>query len=262
MNDRLQDNPLFVNSLEKGLRVLRAFDAAHPEMGVTEIARRTALDKSAAQRFSNTLCLLGYLEKDPRSRRYRPAIRCLDLAQPYFWADALLRIASPRVIELGNQLGETVNLARIDGGDIVYVIRIPNKRTSFAATLVGRRLPAPVTSSGRVLMARMPAEQVEAILAAWDRRAITPATLTCVEAVGREIAQAGAQGFCIAEEQCMLGEIGVAAPVVAPESGPVAAVQCSLSKSRWERERVVEEIVPHLIETANLISLGLTSNGL
>ena len=115
-------HPLFVNSLEKGLRVLLAFGASHPEMGVTEIAARTGLDKSAAQRFSNTLCALGYLAKNPRTRRYRPAIKCLDFAQAYLWTDALLKIASPRLIELGGRLGETVNLARIDGPDIVYEI--------------------------------------------------------------------------------------------------------------------------------------------
>ena len=75
-----QAGTLFVSSLEKGFRVLEAFREAPGDLGLTEIALRTGLDKSAAQRFTNTLYQLGYLEKDPRSRRYRPAARLMEHA--------------------------------------------------------------------------------------------------------------------------------------------------------------------------------------
>jgi len=159
-------DPLFVASLAKGFRVLRAFDEDHASLGLGEIASLTGLDKSAAQRFSHTLHRLGYLEKDPTTRRFRPARRLMEMAFSYQRHNRLAEVAMPRLIETGRAHRITINLAEPDGADIIYTIRIPHQEAPYIATVPGRRVPAFATSSGRAMMAYMPDDEVDAILAA------------------------------------------------------------------------------------------------
>src|SRR5688572_19818452 len=187
MSGREKQDTLFVASLEKGMRVMRAFDASRPELGLTEIAEIVGLDKSATQRLTNTLHKTGYLSKDPETRRFRPSLKFLELAFAYSWSDPLVQLAIPKLIELGRMLGERVNAARLDGSDIVYVIRIPTQFTSFPAMLVGRRVPALTTSSGRVLIANFSAEKRRQAVETWPLAQATPKTTMDRVAIASEI---------------------------------------------------------------------------
>jgi IclR family pca regulon transcriptional regulator len=149
-----KQNTLYVGSLAKGLRLLRAFDESHTELSLVELAARSGLDKSAVQRLANTLHIEGMLEKDPATRRYRPSHAWLELAYAYYWSDQLVGQAIPKLIDLSQEIGETVNLAELSKDHIIYVSRLPCQRTYFAATVIGRRLPALSTSAG---LARSPA---------------------------------------------------------------------------------------------------------
>src|SRR5262245_2729419 len=100
-------DPLFIASLEKGLRVLYAFKDHPRSLGLTEIAEATGLGVSAAQRFVHTWQALGYLRKDPRSRRYTLAPKLLDFSFMYQRASGLAEIAMPHLIILGDECQET-----------------------------------------------------------------------------------------------------------------------------------------------------------
>jgi IclR family transcriptional regulator, pca regulon regulatory protein len=250
-----KQDTLFVGSLEKGMRILGVFDERRTELGLTELAEAAGLDKSAAQRLTNTLHKIGYLNKDPETKRYSPSLKYLELANAYLWSDRLVQLAMPKLIELGRMLGERVNAARLDGGEIVYVIRIPTQLTSFGAMVVGRRLPALTTSSGRAMIACLEPEARRHAVETWPIVQATPRTTTDRSKVAAAIEQAVVDGFGLTESENILNEIGIAAPILAGDGRPVAAVQCSVSALRWSVERVRSEIAPHLIEVANSIHL-------
>lgn len=254
MQKEKQDT-LFVGSLEKGMRVLSAFDEQHTALGLKELAALTGLDKSAVQRLTNTLHKTGYLNKDPQSRRYSPSLKCLELGNAYLWSDRLVQLAMPKLIELGRKLGERVNVARLDGQEIVYVIRIPTQLTSFGAMIAGRRLSALTTSSGRAMIACLNEAERRKAAATWPLRALTPKTTLDRAKIAAAIEDAVACGYGLTHSENILNEIGVAAPIVAGDGRPVAAVQCSISSLKWSIERVRSEIAPHLIEVANSIHL-------
>ena len=250
-----KQDTLFVGSLEKGLRIMGAFNAHHTELGLTEIAAIVGLDKSAAQRFTNTLHRVGYLEKDPESRRFRPSLKFIELAAAYLWSDPFVQLAMPKLIELSRDLGERVNAARPEGSDVIYVIRIPTQLTAFSAMLVGRRVQALSSSSGRIILANFDEERRREALETWPIDQITPRTITDRALIAREVEEAAARGYGIAMNQNIINEIGIAAPVF-NKSGEVAGtVQCSVSSLRWSPERVHAEIAPRLMEVANSINL-------
>ena len=258
MSKREQDT-LFVGSLEKGMSVLSAFGQSHTAMGVTELAERTGLEKSAAQRMSNTLHKIGFLNKDPETRRYSPSIKLLELANAYLWSDPLVQLAMPKLIDLGHAFDERVNLARLDGQDIVYVIRIPTQLTRFEAMIAGRRLSALTTSSGRAMIARFDEPERRKAIKTWSIVALTPKTTRDRSKIAAAVEEAAKLGYGLTRDESMLNEIGIAAPIHSHDGRPVAAVQCSVSGLKWTIDKVRREIAPRLIEVAN--SINLTNEG-
>lgn len=250
-----KQDTLFVSSLEKGMRILAAFADRQREMGFLELAEATGLEKSAAQRLINTLHKIGYLRRDPETRRYSPSLRCLELANAYLILDPLVQSAMPKLIELGHNLGERVNAARLDGTDIVYVIRIPTQLTSFPGMIVGRRLPALTTSSGRALIASLGSDARRHAVETWPIVRTTSKTTLDRAIIAAEVERAAIDGYALTEGQNIMNEIGIAAPIFSVDGHPVATAQCSVSALRWTAERVRSEIAPQLIEVANSIHL-------
>ena len=251
---KTKQDTLYVGSLAKGLKLLRAFDDQHTDLSLTDLMERTGLDKSAIQRLANTLHVEGMLDKDPVTRRYRPSHAWLELAFAYYWADPIVGRALPRLIELSQQLGETVNLTEISGDHIIYVNRLPCKRTHFAATVVGRRLPALITTSGRAMIATYPEEERKKIVETWTLKAFTPHTVLDREVIGREVEKAASDGFAIAASQMIIGELAIAAPIIGPDGRSVAALQCSVSSHHYDEDRLLRDVLPALRDTANSIS--------
>ena len=128
---------LYVASVEKAFDVLTAFRAGQRELGLrdlslTQISQLSGLDKSASQRFTNTLVELGYLEKDERTRRYSPGVELLELGYTYLVSSRLSEIATSRLIAASKVYGTTANLAVQHGPNVVYIARIPQENTPFS----------------------------------------------------------------------------------------------------------------------------------
>ncbi|SHL04446.1 transcriptional regulator, IclR family [Roseovarius marisflavi] len=256
---KTKQNTLYVGSLAKGLRLLRAFDESHSELSLSELAARTGLDKSATQRLANTLHIEGMLDKDPGTRRFRPSHAWLEMAYAYYWSDPLVGQAMPKLINLSQDLGETVNLAEMSGDHIIYVSRLPCKRTYFAATVIGRRLPALSTSAGRAMLATVPEDERRAAVETWPIKPFTPNTTLDRDAIRASVEAAVHDGYAISKGQMILNEMAVATPIIGPEGRAFAAVQCSVSGHTWDRERIVAEILPRLQDAANSISPSFQS---
>lgn len=251
------DDPLFVNSLAKGFAVLHAFGESRRALGLTEIARLSGLNMSAAQRFTHTLHALGYLAREPNSRRYRLSPRLLDLSFLYQRASGLAEIATPHLVALGEASDETVQLVELDGAEVVYIARMPRHQVRNPAAVVGARMPATCTSSGRAMLARLPEAEAAAIVAASEPRALTPETVTDRKALLRRIAQARRDGYCIVERECWMSELSVAAPILDGAGRPVAAVGVPVAARKWSGAQVARRLAPLVIETARAISRTL-----
>ncbi|MEK9752747.1 MAG: IclR family transcriptional regulator [Rhodospirillaceae bacterium] len=255
-----KQDTLFVSSLEKGMRVLDAFRGPRDSLGITEIAEATNMDKSAAQRFTNTLHRLGYLERDPHTRRYRPAIKLLDFSFTYLQHDHLAEVSVARLIEAGKVHGTTVNLCVLAGTDIIYTVRIPHQKASYAATIPGRRVPAFCTAGGLAILAFRPADEAAAIVEASNRVKYTQSTITDRATTMKRIAAVRDQGYAVSVAQLLLNEISIAAPVLDSSRRGVAAVHIPVYQPQWSLEAALDKLAPLAMETARSISGTLWRN--
>lgn len=247
-------DPLFVRSIEKGLRVLYAFGSEYRVLGLTEIAAATGFGMSAAQRFVHTWQTLGYLKRDPHSRRYILAPKLLDFSFMYQRSSGLVEIAMPHLVTLGNTCQENINMMELDATDVLYIVRLPRQEIRYPAGIVGARVPAFCTSAGRIILAHLPQEDARDIIQATDLTPRTPYTLTDSRAILEHLVEVRQLGYSIVDQEGLVGEISVAAPILDYAGTAIAAVSVPVSTTRWSVKSVQETLAPHVLETARAIS--------
>ncbi|WP_342052335.1 MULTISPECIES: IclR family transcriptional regulator [unclassified Cupriavidus] len=250
-------DPLFNQSLEKGLEALRAFTAVHRTLTLVELASLTGMTKSSAQRTVHTLEQLGYVDKHPQTRRFRLTPKVMEIGYNYLSADALIPIASPYLSQLANASGETANLTEPVGLDMVYVAQLMTAKHMPVLTPVGMRIPMYCTSSGRAYLSTLPDAQVRAMLEASTRHARTPATLTDVETIFSRVVACRSVGYAYNEEELFLGDMGVGAPIINSQGIAVGAVHVSPPVSRWTMEEAQRKLGPLVVECAWAISRSI-----
>src|SRR6266699_1838033 len=175
----------FVQSLERGLSVIRAFDAEHPKLTLSEVATSTGLSRAAARRFLRTLVQLGYMRSDGSRFTLRPKI--LELGYAYLSSLTLPEVAMPHLEQLVEQVHESSSVSELDGNDVIYIARVPTKRIMTVTISVGTRFPAYATSMGRVLLAAQSDERLDEYLESARLRGLTGHTITSATALRREL---------------------------------------------------------------------------
>lgn len=254
MTDTQASGSLYVASLGKAMKILEAFRQTRESLGLTEIARLTGLGKSAAQRFIYSWEQLGYLHKDPRTRRYSLGPRVVELGYFFLRSDTLISQAAPHLVALRERCGLAVNMSVLEGTDIIYLLRLPSLQLTLDEMLPGRRMPAWSNSSGRMLLSQLDDASLRSLLDDADIRTYTSRTLTDPAALAAEIRQAGERGYSITQDQVLLNQMGAAVLLFDQARQPMAAINVTAAASDFPSERMVSEIVPQLLKTAYAIS--------
>jgi DNA-binding IclR family transcriptional regulator len=250
-----RDDPLYVRSIEKVFRVLSAFGTDHPTLSLVQVAALAEMDKSAAQRFTHTLERLGYLHKDPQTKRFALTPRSLDLAYHYIRASALAERAMPYLLELSRTTEESVSLTVLDGAEVVYVVRFTSRHMVSSNVIVGTRLPAYCTAPGIAMLSRLPPAEAHDVLRRSELRAYTPATTWRLPELIARLETTAARGFAMAIEEIFTGDISLAAAITGVRGGPVGAVSLSVSRVRMSPEQAEQEFAALVTATAQALSL-------
>ncbi|UUT23890.1 IclR family transcriptional regulator [Pseudomonas sp. T8] len=250
-------NSLFNQSLEKGLAVLRAFNAAQRTMNLAEIAEAAEINKSSAQRMIHTLEQLGYVRKHPQTKRFQLTPRVMEIGYNYLAADTLVDVANPFLAELAQVTGETTNLTEPDGLDMVYVARFVAPKFIPIHMPIGSRIPMYCTGSGRAYLSALPDQEALAMLQASDRQAHTRHTLTGIDAIHGKIVATRQRGYALNQEELFLGDMSIAAPIIGSQGLPVAAVHVVIPSSRWTLEEAERKLAPSVIECARAIRTSI-----
>ncbi len=247
--------PHFVQSLERGLAVIRAFDEHNVEMTLSDVARSTGLTRAAARRFLLTLADLGYVRTDGRWFSLSP--RVLELGYAYLSSLSLPEVAEPHLERLVAEVHESSSVSVLDGDDIVYVARVPTSRIMTVSINVGTRFPAYATSMGRVLLSGLPDEQLDGYLAGVELRPLSPRTVTSKDALRAELVKVRRQGWALVDQELEEGLRSVAAPIRDRGGAIVAAVNLSAHASRMTIEAARRGLIPPLLATAARIEADL-----
>lgn len=245
----------FVQSLQRGLDVIKAFSRTEPELTLSEIASRTGLTRAAARRFLITLRDLGYVRSDGRGFSLTP--RVLELGYSYLSSLPIWEVARPYLEELAAEVNETTSASVLDGDDIVFVARIETKRIMSMNLGVGSRLPAWATAMGRVLLASLPDRELDAVLRRAKLRPLTATTVSDRAQLRRIIEAARRDGWTLVDQEVEEGVRSLAVPIVAPSGKTEAAVTVCSHAYRVDVDRIREEFLPLVKATAGSITEAL-----
>lgn len=244
-----------VQSLAKGLSVIRAFGPDTPALTLSDVARATGLTRAGARRFLLTLVDLGYMRTDGKLFRLTP--RVLDLGYAYLSSISLPGIAEPHLEQLVAETGESSSMSVLDGDDIVYVARVPTSRIMTVAINVGTRFPAYATSMGRVLLSDLDGEALDAYLARVDLGSLTAQTVSTPDELRAKILEVRQHGYALVDQELEPGLRSLAAPVHNKEGRVVAAVNVSSHVTRITMEKVTRDFLPALLKAAAGIEADL-----
>jgi IclR family pca regulon transcriptional regulator len=247
----------FVQSLERGLAVVRAFDAEAAELTLSDVARRTGLTRAAARRFLLTLVDLHYVHTDGRVFWLSP--RVLELGYAYLSSLSLPEVAEPHLERLVADVRESSSVSVLDGEDVIYIARVPVSRIMTVSINVGTRFPAYAASMGRVLLAGLEDAELEARLAAMRFEPRAPHAIADAATLRAELRRVRRQGFAVVDQELEEGLRSIAVPIRDRSGAVTAAMNLSTHAGRRTIESMRDELLPPLRETAARIEADLAA---
>jgi IclR family pca regulon transcriptional regulator len=244
--------PDFVESLARGLDVLRAFDEHHREMSLAEVATATGLARPTARRLLLTLEELGYVRSTDASFSLTPKV--ITLGTAYVASLGLWDVARPHLEALVRRTGESSSMAQLDGGDIIYVARVAVPKIIALRVDIGTLFPAPQTSQGKVLLAALSREDLDATLATPSRSGLPRYIGKPREALDEELTQVRARGWAIADEELAPGVRSIAVPVRDGSGTVRAAMNVTVHAAETSTEKLLDVHLPKLLRAAGDVS--------
>lgn len=255
VTERTNEDRDYVNSLARGLRVMRSFQPTAPSMTLSEVATAAEMNRAAVRRLLITLVREGYAEREGKQFRLTP--RVLELGFAVLSSTTMAEIAQPIVDSLADRVDEMCLLGVLDGDSVVYTSRSRTRRVISVNLEVGSRLPAAVMSTGRVLLAAMSDEDLDAWLDEVALPRYTCKTTTSKEQLRQAVVAAREHGWSIMDEEYEIGFRSLSVPVRDREGTTIAALNICCPSPRFTVDRMISELVPIAVETAREITAAI-----
>ena len=236
----------WIAGLEKGLRIIEAFNDGHPRLTASTAARRTGITRTAARRQLLTLQHLGYVESDGQLYWLTPKV--LRLGWSYFDSAKTPRAAQPHLQRISIALGGAAFFAVLDEDDVVFVARDGSSQVQNVGFVLGARLSANLVAAGVAMLSCRSPQEIDQWLAGRKFVPYTPYTTTTETAVREAINTARINGYALLEQQLSLAVRGLAVPIRRRNGEIVGAISVSLPMSNESSERAIARALPLLRE--------------
>ncbi|MGH3356302.1 MAG: IclR family transcriptional regulator domain-containing protein [Nocardioidaceae bacterium] len=255
---RRDADPDFIESIARGLDVVKAFDVHRPVMSLTEVATSARLARPTARRILRTLESLGYV-RTTTTGGYALTPRVLELGLTYVQGMGLWDIARPHLEALVAQTHESSSIAQLDGSDIVYVARVAVPKIITLAVQIGTRFPAPQTSLGKVLLAGLDADELDRVLAEPSRAGVVAKWQPKRAELDAALREVRARGWALTDEQLASGIRSIAAPLRDGSGQVIAAMNVTVHAAETSVRTLTHEHLPLLLQTASAVSADFAS---
>jgi IclR family pca regulon transcriptional regulator len=240
-----------VQSAAKVFAVLRAFDAALPELTISDVAGRAGLDRGTAFRLIHTLVSLGYLRPVPASKRFRLTLKCLELGFLALSSQDLRAHAAPLLRERVPAIADAGSLGTLDGPDVIYLERVEaGQGRHDVDRRPGRRIRAYGAALGHAQLAFLPEAQQISVLESAERVKLSERTLTDLDALLTRLRQVRTQGYAVSDGENAYGLRTVAAPVLDANGAPIAGVSLTIDANRMTLNEFVARARPEVMYVA------------
>ncbi len=230
----------FVQSLEKGLQVLLAFSQQKKAMTLSEVAENTGLSRAAARRFLLTYTHLGYMQTD--GKFFSLTSKVMDLGYNYISSMDIIEIAKPYMVELSKEVEESCSLGLIENKDIVYIVQEQVSRVMTISLKVGSRLPAHITSMGRMILA-MNEDLQRDLLDKFEYNQLTENTISDNQSLKIELDRIRSQGYAFVDQELEVGLRAISTPVFSKNGKVNYALTILSPTNRFTKEEMIDRFL-------------------
>ncbi len=244
----------FVQSLQRGLAVILAFDEVRPAMTVSEMAQAVNMTRAAARRFLLTLQALGYVESENGHFRLMP--KTLDLGHAYLVTQPWWRNGQRCVEKLSAELHQACGMGVFDRDAVSYVAYAPAVHLPSLSRTIGSRLPVHATASGRTLLAGMTAADQQAVYQRLDLSLITPRTTTDIDELKRLVMITAQDGYAVVDQELEIGLRAISVPVYDHNGKVLAAISVSVRDPFME----TEDLAKRFLDPLRRVSMEVTAS--
>lgn len=234
----------FVEALAKGLSILESFDGQHPEMTLSEVARRVGLSPAAARRSLLTLQAMGYVGQTGKRFHLRPKV--MSLGSAFYFSARVDEVLQPELRHLVGVFGDASSVGTLEGHDVLYVAHYSEQRARRPTAVVGARYPAHATSLGRVLLAGLPDAELDRYLREVEPVALTRRTVLDKGELKALIEEVREKNYATTTDQLDYGITAIAVPVRGASGRTIAALNSSGYSGLLTAEELVAKRLPEL----------------
>ncbi len=223
------------------------------ELSLSDVARKMGLSKSTVHRLADFLCEAGYLGREAGHRAFwiGPRLREFSLAT---MRNDFRRSAIRQVLrKLSAEVNETINIATLDGTEIIYLERLEARWPLRLSLDFNSRLPAHSCASGKLFLALIDSDHHDMVLRRLSLESLTAQTITTREQLATDLQKIRQRGYALDEEEFVEGMVAVAVPILNPEGRIRASLAIHAPTARCESAQALVQRVPLLRETANII---------
>jgi IclR family pca regulon transcriptional regulator len=243
--------PDFLEALARGLHIIEAFGHDRRALSLSDIARLVDLPRASVRRTLLTLVHLGHAETDGRLFKLTP--RILRLANAYLSSNPVSDILQPALEQLSGELNEACSAAVRDGDEVIMIAHASPNRVLAVSAQIGFRLPALSTSLGRVLLAALNDDALDAFLAQTKVPKLTPATVTDKRALRGHIIKTRADGFSLVDQEAEAGFRSISVPLLRRDGKVVAALNVGVHSERGPLKTMHNVFLPRLRQLAETL---------
>jgi IclR family pca regulon transcriptional regulator len=251
----------FIKSLDKGLIILETFARAAEPLTLKKISKTLGISPTTMFRFLYTLEKTGYIEREEIGKAYKLTPKVLTLGHAIFHSSDLWQITHPYLVKTSKLLNETLNMAILDGTDILYLDRIKTQKILGINLEIGSKLPVYCTSMGRVLLSGLPSKEAHDILlkSKWEK--FTTRTLTDIKTIEEVLRKTKKEGYALNDGELAPELKSIAAPIKNESGRTVAAVNIAVNASQYDVPKMKTVLLPELRKITETISAALGYKG-
>ena len=242
-----------IQSVARAIKILEHIADNHNEDGLTNISKGTGLSKSTTHGLISTLEQLGYVQQDQNTGKYSLGLKLFELGQVVHSSMDLRTISMPYLCELSAKYGETVHLAVLSAGEVVYIDKADSPHSIRITSEIGGRNPAHCTGVGKILLSGLTETEIDKIIAKKSLKKFTGNTIDDPASLKKHLNKVRADGFARDQEEIEIGLSCVAAPIKNHQGVIIAAISLSGPANRMASHSF-SQISADLIETGRLIS--------
>ncbi|MHB1651308.1 MAG: IclR family transcriptional regulator [Desulfitobacteriaceae bacterium] len=248
-----------IYSIEKGIRVLEFLCYASEDLSITEISRAFNINKTTIYRILRTFSVMGYVEQDTKSERYRPTMKILTLSNKVLNRMEIRSVANRYLKHLAIEVNQSVHLAVMDYYETVIIDKVESEDAIGINFHIGRRSPLYCTGTGKILLAAMSDSDLNKYLSNLDFRQFTPSTHSDKTLLRQEVEQVRKLDYALDRQEHNTGISCVAAPI-RDFSGSVVAAMSATGPS-FKIEAATKTLREKVMDTAKTISQRLGYSG-